>query len=282
MKTLLLGGSGLIGAALWARLQNNGASVLAPTSAEFDFKQAATWRPWLQQADVIVNCVGVMSGDAAQMQDLQCAAPQAIYQQAAKLGLRYVLQVSAAGADRDANQVFLRSKGQLDAWLLNSGLKVGIVRPSLVFSPQGRSSKLFVRLAKLPHLCLPQAGQTPLQPVALDDVVTGCVHMLHTAQHGVVDAVGGEVVSLAEYVQLLRHYAWQQAPAQIHALPMGMAKAAATVLQGLSGGLVSIDSVDMLLENRLVSVAEFARLLGQRPQTPAQFLQAAYAQGGQR
>ncbi|UOO90561.1 sugar nucleotide-binding protein [Vitreoscilla massiliensis] len=280
MNILLLGSSGLIGAAVLAQLQQQGHRVCAPTSAECDLLRPTTWSPYLQQVDAIVNCVGLMSDDAVRMHTLQCEAPQALYQQAAAQGLRYVLQVSAAGADVDAKQVFLRSKGQLDAWLLSSGLKVGIVRPSLVFSPQGRSSKLFVRMAKLPHLCLPQAGQTPIQPVALNDVVAGCVQMLDTIQHGVVHAVGGEVVSLAEYVQLLRHYAWQQAPAHIHALPIGMTKAAAVLLQTVSGGLVSVDSVDMLLESRLVSVAEFAQLLGKRPQTPAQFLQAAYAQGG--
>ena len=284
MNILLLGSTGLIGSAVHAKLSATTHTVIAPTSAELDFQRPDTWAAWLQQADVLVNCVGVMSADSGLMQSVQCTAPQALYQQAQRAGMGYVLQVSALGASVDADTVFLRSKGQLDAWLLASCLNVGIVRPSLVFAKTGRSSRLFVNLAKLPHLWLPEAGHMviqplTIQPVALNDVATAVVAMLQSRYSGVVNAVGGEALSLAAYLTLLRQHAWQRGPAHIHALPVTWAKRAAEVLQHVSSGLITPASIEMLLESEEVEVEDFARILGRQPQTPAQFLQAAYAQG---
>ena len=281
MNILLLGSSGLIGAAVHAKLSAAAHTVIAPTSAELDFQRPDTWAAWLPQADALVNCVGVMSADNDLMHALQCTAPQALYQQAQRVGMSYVLQVSALGAAANADMVFLRSKGQLDAWLLASGLNVGIVRPSLVFAKTGRSSRLFVHMAKLPHLWLPDAGRMAVQPVTVDDVATAVVTMLQNRHLGVVNAVGGEVLSLAAYLTLLRQHAWQQAPAHIHALPVSWAKCAAGVLQHVSSGLITPASIDMLLASKVVDMGDFARVLGRQPQTPAQFLQAAYAQGAQ-
>ena len=196
MNILLLGSSGLIGAAVHTKLRATAHTVIAPTSTELDFQRPDTWDAWLQQADALVNCVGVMSADNDLMQAVQCSAPQTLYQQAKRAGMGYVLQVSALGASVDADTVFLRSKGQLDAWLLASGLIVGILRPSLVFAKTGRSSRLFVSLAKLPHLWLPEAGHMAIQPltiqpVALNDVATAVVAMLQSHYSGVVNAVGG-------------------------------------------------------------------------------------------
>ena len=281
MNILLLGSSGLIGAAVHAKLRASAHTVIAPTSAELDFQRPDTWAAWLQQADALVNCVGVMSANSDLMHAVQCAASQALYQQAQSAGIAYVLQVSALGADAHAKTVFLRSKGLLDAWLLASGLNVGIVRPSLVFAKTGRSSRLFVRMAKLPQLWLPDAGRMAVQPVALDDVATAVVTMLQNRHLGVVNAVGGEVLSSAAYLTLLRQHAWQRGPAHIHALPLAWAKAAASVLQHVSSGLITPASIDMLLASEVVDMGDFARVLGRQPQTPAQFLQAAYAQGAQ-
>ena len=105
--------------------------------------------------------------------------------------------------------------------------------------------------------------------------------MLQNRHLGVVNAVGGEVLSLAAYLTLLRQHAWQRGPAHIHALPLAWAKAAASVLQHVSSGLITPASIDMLLASKVVDMGDFARVLGRQPQTPAQFLQAAYAQGAQ-
>ena len=94
-----------------------------------------------------------------------------------------------------------------------------------------------------------------------------------------MNAVGGEALSFAAYLTLLRQHAWQRGPAHIHALPVTWAKCAAGVLQHVSSGLMTPASIDMLLASEVVDMDDFARVLDRQPQTPAQFLQAAYAQG---
>lgn len=277
MNILLLGGSGLIGSSLQVAFKQQDWQVVAPSSKQLDFKRPETWRSYLHDADVVVNAVGLMSRQQTLMRELQWQAPQALYQQALECGVAYVLQVSALGAEVNAHSEFLRSKGLLDEWLLQSPLPAGIIRPSLVFAPQGRSSQLFIHLAKQKLLLLPDAGKTVIQPVALADVVAACVAMIRQQHLGVVDAIGGEAVSMADYLQLMRCYCWQQAPARVVSVPKAAAKCAAALLQYPSEGMVTPESIEMLLESKLVQIAEFVHVLGHRPQTPEQFLQDAWS-----
>ena len=113
MNILLLGSSGLIGAAVHAKLRATAHTVIAPTSVELDFQCPDTWAAWLLQADALVNCVGVMSADSGLMQSVQYTAPQALYQQAQDKGVGYVLQVSALGADAHAKTVFFAQQRRI-------------------------------------------------------------------------------------------------------------------------------------------------------------------------
>lgn len=277
MNILILGGDGLLGKALSDSHQLE-ASCLSPSSSQLNVLHPETWRPWLCQADVIVNAVGVMGRDAGQVWAVQYHALKAFLTQAWAYGrVRYVLNLSAWGADVASDTAFLRSKGCLDAHLLQQNQAVGIVRPSLVFATQGVSSRGLLALAKQPWLCLPQAAWRPvLQPVALGDVVQAMQTMLQQHYQGCVNAVGAEALSLVAYVAAMRRYYWQRPAA------CNWAVADAWVVKILQASrylgvpnFLQADAIRMLQETALADGASFESLLLQAPQRPQQFLQDA-------
>ncbi|AUZ04164.1 MULTISPECIES: hypothetical protein [Vitreoscilla] len=277
MNILILGAHGLLGKA-FVDCQTFNVNCLSPSSSQLNLLRPETWRPWLCQADVIVNAVGLMAPDAGQMWALQYHALKAFLEQAWIYGrLRYVLNVSAWGADVASETAFLRSKGFWDAYLLQQNQAVGIVRPSLVFAQKGVSSRGLLTLAKQRWRVLPQVAWRPvLQPVALRDVVQAMQTMLQQHYQGCVNAVGGQVLSLVDYLAYMRLYYWQRPEGR------NWAVVDARMMKILQAGrylrlpnFLQADAIRMLQETHVAEGEAFAQLLLRTPQCPQQFLQDA-------
>ena len=87
-----------------------------------------------------------------------------------------------------------------------TGIGHAIVRPSLVFSPQGQSTRWFARLASLPLLPLPEGGTQQIQPVHLHDLVDALVRLVEAPEvPAALDAVGPQPLMLRDYLSLFRH-----------------------------------------------------------------------------
>src|SRR5436190_2145514 len=82
---------------------------------------------------------------------------RALFEACVTTDVRRVLQVSALGADLDMTG-YQRSKHAADRHLLSLPLDATVLRPSLVFGPEGASTKMFFTLASLPLIGLPAGG----------------------------------------------------------------------------------------------------------------------------
>lgn len=276
MNILILGAHGLLGQALLSRPWPD-VTYLCPRSAQLDVLRPETWGIWLRQADMVVNLIGTMNADANRVWAVQYHGLQALLSQAWAYGrLRYVLNVSAWGADVKSKTAFLSSKACLDEAVLCHG-SMGVLRPSLVFTPDGNSSRMLLAQAKKSLCFLPQAAwRRVLQPVGLYDVSMAMVAMLQQQHSGCIAALGAECLSLAEYVQAMRQHYWQRAAA-IHVpiadkwvmrvLPIYGYWAAADWLQA--------DTVRMLQETEAGDNRQFVQLLQRQPASSLQFLQDA-------
>ena len=166
MNILLLGGSGFIGRHLAARLRACGHQVQTPTHKELDLRtlDERAAHACLRGQDAVVNAVGIMSRDADRLETVHHHAPAALAAWAREAGVARWLQVSALGADAWHPVAFLGSKGRGDE-AVRAQLATDIVRPSVVYGRGGKSCELFIRLARLPLLVLPEGGRP--------DVATG-------------------------------------------------------------------------------------------------------------
>ena len=158
---MLTGANGFVGNILTRSLLAAGQAVKPVSRREgIDFAGMLTpaqWRDHLAGIDAVINCVGIIGETGRQRFDhVHHLAPKALFQACAEVGVRRVVQISALGADERARTHYHLSKRAADESLMRLDLDWFVLRPSLIYGPGGQSTRLFMKLARLPWLpCSP-------------------------------------------------------------------------------------------------------------------------------
>jgi uncharacterized protein YbjT (DUF2867 family) len=288
---LLTGASGFIGRHLVDALLAHGHSVVAavrhPRGAaragmveiEADFERdlhPADWLPRLVGVDAVINAVGIIrEGPGQSFERLHERAPQALFAACRDAGVKLVLQVSALGADDDAQSRYHLSKKAADDFLRSLDLPAVILQPSLVYGPGGTSARLFNTLASLPLLALPRGGVQQVQPLHVDDLCEAVLRLLAAppARTVTIAAVGPWPLSLADFLAALRS-AMGLPRARMLAVPIGLARFAARAGTLLPGSLLDDETLSMLERGNTADAGDFSRLLGHAPRAPRDFIAA--------
>lgn len=281
MKILLLGSSGFIGRRLLIALQNTHHQIICPNRQDIDFL-TPNWdnfKQLLTDIDIIINTVGIMSRDKNAMQMVHCDTPILF----AKLAKGYAnrfnkkiqwLNLSALGADENSEIMFVKSKGCGDKAILNLAdeyFKVKIVRPSLIYGQGGVSTKLFLQLAKLPILPLPKGGNFNIQPVHADDVVLTMIKLIGNYHYpNIINVTGEQILTLKEYLIILRKNHYQKSPALIIPIPIMIAKLGILLCMPF-GAMISLDGLTLLERGNVAENRDFNLLLGREPTPYEQF-----------
>lgn len=225
-RVLLLGATGLIGAATAARLRAEGHEVIGvarrlgqatrrvPVTrwVQLDIRKAIRpidWTPCLSGIDAVVNCAGVLQDGAGDSTALvHRDGPAALWQACEAAGVKRVVQMSALGAENGGATDFLRTKQAGDALLEASTLDWVILRPSVVVGRQAYGgSALFRALAAWPWLPrFRDAGR--LDIVQLDDVVETVARMLRPGAPSrvVLELAGPDRLTAAETIGHYRRW----------------------------------------------------------------------------
>src|SRR3954452_10529644 len=234
MKIAIVGGTGLIGSAVAARLSSQGHSVISMSrsarsqsagSASIDISKATTpayWLPHLAGVDAVVNCAGVLQdGPADSASMVHHLGIANLFAACEELQIRPGIHFSAIGVDRETPSAFSRTKLAGDKALMERDLDWVILWPSVVFGRAAFGASALMRgLAALPIIpIMPNTG--PLQIILLDDVVRAVEYFLEPAapSRQIVELVGPDRFSFAEIVSRIRRwYRWRPAR-EIH-LPL--------------------------------------------------------------
>ena len=276
MNILLFGSSGFIGKQVTAQLAQTH-TLITPSSREVDFTKPseldlAKIEPLMHNVDVVINMVGVMSRDKELMENVHHHTPFKLAQMAKQQNVKKWINLSALGVEMGANPAhevaFVGSKGRGDTAMLalnDESFRVTIARPSLLFGRGGASTELFLTLAKLPILILPNGGNFAIQPVSVNDVAQGLVNLAIGKNvenlPPIINFTGQKVLTLAEYLGELRFYFYHKKPPIILNLPMPIAKFFVQILQYFSN-MISVDNLTLLEQGNTADSADFVRLLG--------------------
>ncbi|HEY0502251.1 MAG TPA: SDR family oxidoreductase [Lysobacter sp.] len=290
LRVLVVGATGLIGAAIVQALLRRGHDV---TPGVRDTAQAlrrwpgrravavdmaldvgvADWVARLMGIEAVVNAAGIFREHAGDtFHAVHEAAPKALFEACTRARVRRVVQVSALGADPRAESAFHLSKRAADHALLDLPLDACVVRPSLVFSPRGASTRLFLAWASGPWMLLPGDGGQRIQPVHLDDVADAVVRLLESPTvPATLDAVGPAPITLRAYLATLRRQLGL-APARSFDVPPAWLQAAASLLQrGRRGGFAT-DALRMLERGNTGDAKAMEAVLGRPPRDPSDFI----------
>lgn len=270
----IFGGSGFIGRYVVARLADRGwtvrVAVRHPRQAQFlkplgNVGQIVPLRARLQSdaevtaavqgADAVINLVGILAeGGAQRFEALQHLGAQRIAEVAAAEGITRFVQVSAIGADPDAEAEYARTKGLGEAAVRAAVPEAVILRPSIVFGPEDGFFNRFAVMARLaPALPLIGGGMTKFQPVYVGDVADAVVAGLEqSAARGKTFELGGpHVYSFKELLQLLLKTIRRRR--LLVPVPWALAYVQGSLLQQLPDPPLTRDQVKLLESDNVVA-----------------------------
>ncbi|KQY51286.1 NAD(P)H-binding protein [Lysobacter sp. Root494] len=290
MHILITGAEGFIGSALAQALLARGhrltLAVRDPARAAKRFPaqrvlaadfatdhSPGAWRPRLEGVDAVVNTVGIFREQGAQtFEAIHARAPVALFEACVDAGVRRVVQVSALGAAADAPTEFLRSKHAADAALASLPLSSSVVRPSLVFAPEGTSARVFLQLAALPLVPLPAGGTQCVQPIHRDDLVAALVALVEAdAPPPLLAAVGPAPLTLREYfVQLRRGLGLGRA--RFLPIPRRVMETIAVFAEKMRSNLVDREALTMLAQGNCAGADGIVHVLGCPPRPATEFI----------
>lgn len=275
VNVLVCGARGFLGTAICAALEQAGHRVVKGVRVARDADEIALdyrhdvtpdiWRARLAGIDAVVNAVGIIvERDRQRFEQIHRQAPIALFSACAAAGVRRVVQISAAGAQRGGSAYF-DSKRAADAFLATLPLEWQIARPSLVYGAHGQSAGFFRMLASLPVYPLPAGGRQALQPVHVDDFAASIVALLDpdVPAGQCVELVGATRVTYREMLACYRS-GMRLPPAWTVSVPGPVMRVAARVGDYLPGATLTRDTWKMLQAGNTGDVAGIQTLL-QRP-----------------
>lgn len=284
----IFGGSGFIGRHVVPRLAKRDwlirVAVRRPSRANFlkplgDVAQVTPIRAVLQDemsvadavagADAVINLVGILYERGAQsFTAVHVQGARTVAEAAAAAGVKSLVQISAIGADHQAEADYARSKGAGEAAVKTAFPGASIIRPSIVFGPEDGFFNRFAVMARLsPVLPLIGGGGTRFQPVYVGDVADAVVKCVEDpACRGETYELGGPAVyTFKELMELMLHEIRRRR--LLVPLPFALARMQAALLELLPVPPLTRDQVALLRRDNVVS--EGARTLADLGITPS-------------
>lgn len=235
-NVLVIGAYGFIGASIVARLKNEGfsitglgrnskmAHVVLPDikwhiADIADMLNEEDWHDLVKTRDVIVNCAGALQdGSNDSLKAVHFNAIKAIVD-ACALHNKKLIQISAVGAELDADTEFMRTKAMGDAYIRDSKIDYVIFRPGLVLAKNAYGGSALLRMLAAFPLIQPIAlSNTQIHSTSIDDL-SSAVQMVVANIDGAnmdgannvpfrtsFDLVEKEQHSLGQVVQQTRHW----------------------------------------------------------------------------
>ncbi|MDR3368664.1 complex I NDUFA9 subunit family protein [Rhodoferax sp.] len=235
-NTIVLGGTGFVGAHVCEKLVREGCAVTVPTRRranaqhimhlpgltvlELDVHDEAALMQAVVGHDALVNLVAILHGTQEAFEHTHVALPRKIAKACLTQGVEQVVHVSALGADalqpEKLPSMYLRTKSEGEAVLIQAacgagatgkaGFDLSILRPSVIFGAEDKFINVFAKLQTI-FPVMPLAGaEARFQPVWVQDVATAVVQCLAGVSQAdsprIIEAVGPEVFTLKQLVQL--------------------------------------------------------------------------------
>src|SRR5450631_2700250 len=288
LSICILGGTGFLGTRLVARLIKDGHRVtvlsrdreqhkhllVLPglTLENCDVYDEAQLSERFRGKDVVINLVGILNESGfggGGFRRAHTGLTRVVLQAGRSAGVTRLLQVSALKAAVDAPSYYLRSKGEAEKLIRESGgsLEWTIFQPSVMFGPGDSFLNRFANLLASVPLLFPLARPNArFQPVLVDDVIEALLRCLRggASSRQTYQLGGPQVYSLREIVELVAKLTGRSR--WVIGLPDFVAQIQGLAMNFVPGRPFSSDNYRSLTVDSVCAEDGFARL-GIKPQS---------------
>jgi uncharacterized protein YbjT (DUF2867 family) len=205
--------------------------------------------------DALINCAGILQEHGRQRFDLvHHQAPARLARLAREAGVERLIHISAIGADPRSASAYARSKAAGEQAVQDAFPTATILRPSIVFGPEDTFFNRFAAMAMLsPVLPLIGGGETQFQPIYVGNVADAVIRVLDDpATAGRTYELGGpQVYTFRQLMELM--LAEIKRKRLFIDLPFGLAALQARLMAILPSPPLTVDQVEMLKRDNVVS-----------------------------
>jgi NADH dehydrogenase len=211
-------------------------------------------------AHAVVNLTGVLYSAGAQSFDaIHVFGAEASAKAAKAVRAKLFIQTSAIGADAHSASAYAKTKAEGEARARANFPGAIVLRPSIVFGPEDDFFNRFAAMARFsPALPLIGGGTTRFQPVFVGDVAQAVTQLIETglASGRTYDLGGPEIMSFRQILEFTLRTVGRRR--LLVPLPWSVARTQAMILELLPKPLLTIDQVELLKTDNVVSAEAIA------------------------
>jgi len=207
----------------------------------------------LQGVSCVVHLAGILiESKASNYADANVAATAAVAEASSAVGVGHIVLISVLGASSTSANAFLRSKGDAELAVSESGVPATIIRTPILLGPGTAGADALLRTARSGKASLLGGGGHSLRPLDLDDLCRAILRVCETPPEGVAthELVGPEPISYRDLVMRVAHLLGTEL--SVRTTPIWLAKLGASITSRLRGGGISPTVIDVITTSEKV------------------------------
>ena len=217
-----------------------------------DFDEASMTKS-LQDAEVLVNTYWVRYDKGENTQPRAVENTRKLVNAAKAAGVKRIVHISIANPSADSHLPYYWGKAANEKAVIESGVSYAILRPTVLVGKEDiLINNIAYLLRRFPVFALPGDGSYGIQPVYVEDLADLAVEGVYGKESYVIDAVGPDIFTFREMVQLIGEKVGATRP--LISVPPSLALFAAQFLSlFVKDVLLTPEEVDGLMAGLLVS-----------------------------
>ena len=166
--------------------------------------------PYLKRIkpDIVINLLGILIEDRKKgitFEKVHFDYTKNLVDGGKEFQVKHFIQMSALGADENSKSRYFQTKGKAEKYLISSGLKYTIFRPSIILGKEQKLFEDFEKFAKFTPVFL-APSDAKVQPVNIYDVRDCFVKAVEKTQEEIFELCGDKIISFKELFKFALSY----------------------------------------------------------------------------
>ena len=223
------------------------------SASPFNFNNPSQLTESLRGATTLYNTYWVRFSHGQVTFDKAVKNTKTLIRAAEEAGVRRIVHISITNPSEKSPFPYFRGKALVEKAITHSKLSYAIVRPTVVFGPEGiLINNIAWLLRRSPIFAIFGSGDYRIQPVFVEDVAEIAVSAGHKDDNMIMDAAGPEIYTFDELVRLTADKTRSKARI-VHVRP-GLALLLARLIgYAVKDVVITKDEIKGLMSNLLVS-----------------------------